>query len=111
MIMNLASNQKSFAKGALRYKSARVVMAAAAMSALVTAMTVSAGPTPAYAQAQHNSAMNTSECVSVPYVPGDCTGFVADAGWTVQMQCWNTGPKAMGQYKWFEITVLQQGPR
>lgn len=66
--------------------------------------------TTASAQAQHNSTMNTSECVSVPYVPGDCSGFSISKGTTVQMQCWNTGPKAMGQYKWFEITVLS-GPR
>lgn len=66
--------------------------------------------TAANAQAQHNSTMNTSECVSVPYVPGDCSWFSIGKGTTVQMQCWNTGPKAMGQYKWFEITVLS-GPR
>lgn len=61
---------------------------------------------PAQAQAQHNSYMSDSECVSVPYVPGDCSGFAVNKGETVQMQCWSGGPKAMGQYKWFEITVL-----
>lgn len=80
-------------------------------SVVVVPIVLSLGlATAANAQAQHNSTMNTSECVSVPYVPGDCSWFVASKGVTVQMQCWNTGPQAMGQGKWFEITVLS-GPR
>jgi hypothetical protein len=84
-----------------------VVMSAVGTAALLLAI---GATTAANAQTQHNSTMNTSECVSVPYVPGDCSGFTATAGTTVQMQCWNTGPQAMGQGKWFEITVLS-GPR
>lgn len=84
-----------------------IVSCVAGLALIVLSLGLS---TAANAQAQHNSTMNTSECVSVPYVPGDCQGFVADKGTTVQMQCWNTGPLAMGQRKWFEITVLS-GPR
>ena len=62
---------------------------------------------PASAESQHNSTINTRECLSVPYTPGDCSGFIVGVGTVVQMQCWNGGPQAMGQGKWFEVTVVQ----
>jgi hypothetical protein len=61
---------------------------------------------PAAAQAYHNSQMSHPYCLSVPYVPGDCTGFIVGNGVTVQMNCWDTGPSALGSAKWFDITVL-----
>lgn len=81
------------------------VVAAAAAGSLALMFGVTA---PAYAEAQHNSTINTKECLSVPYVPGDCSGWTVGVGTVVQMQCWNGGPQAMGQGKWFEVTVVQQ---
>jgi hypothetical protein len=68
------------------------------------AVAVATGP--AEAEAYHNSTMAQPYCLSVPYVPGDCTGFIVGRAVTVEMVCWNTGPLALGTRKWFEITVL-----
>jgi hypothetical protein len=62
--------------------------------------------TAASAEPQHNSTTTTAYCLSVPYTPGDCSGFIVGKGSTVQMQCWNTGPSALGSGKWFETTDL-----
>lgn len=80
----------------------RLALLAAGMAALIWAAVASA-------QAFHTSYMAHPYCLSVPYVPGDCTGFIVGQGRTVQMNCWEGGPLAFGQYKWFNITVLGSG--
>ena len=79
----------------------RLTIFAVAMSALLLVWAA-----PAQAQAYHNSQMSHPYCLSVPYTPGDCTGFIVGAGVTVRMNCWDTGPSALGSAKWFDITVL-----
>jgi ABC-type phosphate transport system substrate-binding protein len=75
----------------------------AAATALLAMATV------AQAEARHQSYMAHPYCLSVPGVPGDCTGFVVGQGRTVQMNCWEGGPQAFGQGKWFQITVMGTG--
>jgi hypothetical protein len=72
---------------------------------LIAAGSLGVASSPAGAQAYHNSYMAHPYCLSVAYVPGDCTGFIVGSGVTVEMICWNTGPQALGQGKWFEITA------
>jgi hypothetical protein len=76
---------------------------------LIAAGSLGVASSPAGAQAYHNSYMAHPYCLSVAYVPGDCTGFIVGSGVTVEMICWNTGPQALGQGKWFEITDLSSG--
>jgi len=78
----------------------------AAAVACVTGVTGLACAGLADAQARHTSTMGQPYCLSVPYVPGDCTGFIVGRGVTVQMNCWEGGPLAFGQYKWFDITIM-----
>ena len=78
-----------------------------AVVVVTSAAAISLTATPAMAEPQHNSTINTRECLSVPYVPGDCSGWIVGNGTVVQMQCWQGGPQAMGQGKWFEVTVVQ----
>src|SRR5690349_11311687 len=81
-------------------------MSRALVAVLAPLCAVAATAGPAEAQAYHNSYISQPYCLSVPYVPGDCTGFIVGRGVTVEMVCWNTGPLALGTRKWFEITVL-----
>lgn len=55
-----------------------------------------------------SSTMNSNQ--NVNYVPGSPGYFAVDKGTSVRMNCWTRGPLAMGQYKWFNITVMS-GPR
>jgi hypothetical protein len=91
----------------LQRRTTKRVAALIAMSGALVGVGMSSAP--AGAQTSHTSHISTPYCVSVPYVPDDCTGFIIGAGSTVQMTCWNTGPTALGQSKWFEITDLNSG--
>lgn len=77
-----------------------------AILAIAPSVILVASVAPAEAQAYHNSSMSHPYCLSVPGTPGDCTGFIVGAGVTVEMNCWETGPSALGSAKWFDITVL-----
>jgi hypothetical protein len=89
-------------RSAMNNSTKATIFAATAAGMLAAGSLTSA----ASAQPQHNSYTTNVYCLSVPYVPGDCTGFIVGRNVTVQMQCWNTGPSALGSGKWFEITVL-----
>jgi len=91
----------------MRYRSGWTVVIGS-IFAVVTATVVSTA-VPAYANTRANagSYMNTAESVDV--VPGDPSGFIVGKGVTIWMNCWTAGPKAMGQYKWFNITVNNNG--
>ena len=64
-----------------------------------------AGTALANTRANANSYINRVECISVPYVPGDCSGFIAGSGLQVWMNCWEGGPYTDGSGKWFDVTV------
>ncbi|HEY6793477.1 MAG TPA: hypothetical protein VI248_02210 [Kineosporiaceae bacterium] len=52
-----------------------------------------------------NSYINTR--VNFNTVPGAPGYFWANSGTQVWMNCWTQGPTAMGQNKWFSVTVRQ----
>lgn len=79
----------------------KLMLVGAALSAL--AMSTA---TQAHAEPYHNSYMSNPYCLSSPGTPGNCTGFIVGRGVTVRMNCWETGPVALGSGKWFRITVL-----
>jgi hypothetical protein len=91
----------------MKSSSARTAVAVSVTVAAAAAAVAVASPAYANTRANANSYMNTAENVDV--VPGDPMGFVVGKGVTVWMNCWTTGPEAMGQYKWFNITVNNNG--
>jgi hypothetical protein len=99
-----AHRQSIGTTGRLSRRGRRLAGASLALTVplVLTAMSAS----PALADPYHNSYMSNPYCLSVPGVPGDCTGFVVGSGVTVRMICFEGGPQALGSGKWFEITVL-----
>ena len=79
----------------------KLTIVAATVGAAITSVTPSAS-----AEGYHNSYIVQPYCLSVPYVPGDCTGFIVGRGVTVRMNCWEGGPWALNTGKWFDITIL-----
>jgi hypothetical protein len=53
------------------------------------------------------SSMNRSYCLNT--VPGQCSGTTVARGVSVSMNCWEGGPQALGQGKWFNISVGSDG--
>ena len=81
----------------------RVALVGAAVAAVVAAAPSAFANT----RGDANSYMNSAQEVDV--VPGDPSGFLVGNGVTIWMNCWTTGPQALGQGKWFNITVNNNG--
>lgn len=87
--------------------------AIAVLSSVVVACVIASAAAPtAYSACNSRdgakSYMNTAR--NLNSTPGNAYYFSVDKGTGVWMDGWNGGPSAMGQNKWFRITV-RTGPR
>jgi len=78
-------------------------ISAAGVALALAASAVIASPAFANTRGDANSYINTR--VNINTTPGAPGFFWANNGLHVWMNCWEGGPQAMGQGKWFNITV------
>lgn len=78
-----------------------VKMAAATLAIALSIAT----PAAANTRSGAGSYMNSRQLIR--YSPSASGYFWTSNGTLVWMDCWTRGPLAMGQYKWFRVTVRQ----
>jgi hypothetical protein len=73
----------------------------------VAAVALGTSATPALANTRANAGSYINRNENLNLVPGTPTQFFLRSGVGVWMNCWTRGPSAIGQNKWFQVTVRE----